>query len=182
MCYFKCQEQKNYQFSQFLPDLWFFLKFNMAFKMATIVGDVTDLQQRHHPLNIPHFFEKINGFPLKAKSFRNTATYQKTLGRGTINPHPPPPPLPPCITVGVWPCAYVREFQKKKHTQQEKTQTHPQTEQYVRTPQIKSERTTMVSAILRNTLFSYPCFPLTRRYLKTEIYYDWRFTQFTQLR
>ena len=90
MCYFKCQEQKNYQFSQFLPDLWFFLKFNMAAKMATIVGDVTDLQQRHHPLNIPHFFEKINGFPLKAKSFRNTATYQKTLGRGTINPHPLP--------------------------------------------------------------------------------------------
>ena len=123
MCYFKCQEQKNYQFSQFLPDLWFFLKFNMAFKMATIVGDVTDLQQRHHPLNIPHFFEKINGFPLKAKSFRNTATYQKTLGRGTINPHPPPPPLPPCITVGVWPCAYVREFQKKKHTRRKNTNT-----------------------------------------------------------
>ena len=123
MCYFKCQEQKNYQFSQFLPDLWFFLKFNMAFKMATIVGDVTDLQQRHHPLNIPHFFEKINGFPLKPKSFRNTATYQKTLGRGTINPHPPPPPLPPCITVGVWPCAYVREFQKKKHTTRKNTNT-----------------------------------------------------------
>ena len=97
MCYFKCQEQKNYQFSQFLPDLWFFLKFNMAAKMATIVGDVTDLQQRHHPLNIPHFFEKINGFPLKAKSFRNTATY----------------------------CAYVREFKKKKtHNKKKHKHTH----------------------------------------------------------
>ena len=76
MCYFKCQEQKNYQFSQFLPDLWFFLKSKMVVNMATIVGDVTDLQQRHHPLNIPHFFEKINGFPRQAKSFRNNATYQ----------------------------------------------------------------------------------------------------------
>ena len=95
MCYFKCQEQKNYQFSQFLPDLWFFLKFNMAAKMATILGDVTDLQQRHHPLNIPHFFEKINGFPLKAKSFGNTATY----------------------------CAYVREFKKKTHTTRKNTNT-----------------------------------------------------------
>ena len=123
MCYFKCQEQKKYQFSQFLPDLWFFLKSNMAAKMATIVGDVTDLQQGHHPLNIPHFFEKINGFPLKAKSFRNTATYQKTLGRGTINPHPPPPPPPPCITVGVWPCAYVREFKKNTHTTRKNTNT-----------------------------------------------------------
>ena len=84
--------------------------------------DVTDLQQRHHPLNIPHFFEKINGFPLKAKSFRNTATYQKTLGRGTINPNPPLPP-PPCITVGVWPCAYVREFKKKTHTTRKNTNT-----------------------------------------------------------
>ena len=38
---------------------------------------------------------KIKGFPLKAKVFRNTATYQKTLGRGSINTHPPG------ITVGV---------------------------------------------------------------------------------
>ena len=34
----------------------------MAAKMKTMFGDVTDLQQRHHL-----------GFPLKAKSFRNTA-------------------------------------------------------------------------------------------------------------
>ena len=148
--------------------------------MVTIVSDVTDLQQRHHPLNIPHFFEKINGFPLKAKSFRNTATYQKTLGRGTINPHPLPTSSSLYHSGGV--TLRVRPRVLKKNTQQEKTQTHPQTEQYVRTPQIKSERTTMVSAILRNTLFCYPCFPLTPRYLKTEIYYDWRFTQFTQLR
>ena len=52
----------------------------MAAKMATIVGDVTGLQQRHHPLNIPHLVKKIKGFPLKVKAFQNTATYQKLWG------------------------------------------------------------------------------------------------------
>ena len=42
--------------------------------------DITDLQQHHHPQNIPHTVEKIEGFPLKAKSFQNTATYQKLKG------------------------------------------------------------------------------------------------------
>ena len=58
--------------------------------MATIVGDVTGLQQRHHPKNIPHLVEKIKGFPLNVKSFRNTATYQKL--RGGV---PSTPPLVP---------------------------------------------------------------------------------------
>ena len=43
----------------------------MAAKMATIVGDVTGLQQRHHPWNIPHLVKKMKGFPLKVKSFQN---------------------------------------------------------------------------------------------------------------
>ena len=60
--------------------------------MATIVGDVTGQQQRHHPQNIPHLVEKIKGFPLNEKSFRNTATYQKP-GGGV-------PSTPPCTTVG----------------------------------------------------------------------------------
>ena len=34
-------------------------------------GDVTNLQQRHNPLNIPHVVEKIKSNPLKGKSFRN---------------------------------------------------------------------------------------------------------------
>ena len=54
----------------------------MAAKMTTMFGDVTDLQQRHHPKNIPHFVEKMKGFPLKAKSFRNTATYERLKGKG----------------------------------------------------------------------------------------------------
>ena len=60
--------------------------------MATIVGDVTGLHQCHHPQNIPHLLKKMKGFPLKVKSFQNTATYQK-LGKGFHRP-PPPPPRP----------------------------------------------------------------------------------------
>ena len=56
--------------------------------MGTRFGDVTDLQQRQPPYNIPHLVEKIKGFPLKAKSFRNIATYQKPKG-GSINPSLP---------------------------------------------------------------------------------------------
>ena len=45
---------------------------------------------RHHPYNIPHLVKKIKSFPLKVKSFQNTATYQKRWGGGSI--HTPPPP------------------------------------------------------------------------------------------
>ena len=36
---------------------------------------------------ISHFVKKIKGFPLKVKSFRNTATYQKL--RGGVPSTPP---------------------------------------------------------------------------------------------
>ena len=36
---------KNHHFSRFKPGFQFLVKF----KMATIVGDVTGFQQRHHP-------------------------------------------------------------------------------------------------------------------------------------
>ena len=65
----------------------------MAAKMANIVGDVTGLKQRHHPWNIPHLDEKNKGFPLKAKLFRNTATYRKLFGGGVHQPTTTPPPL-----------------------------------------------------------------------------------------
>ena len=71
--------------------------------MATIVGDITGLPRRHHPQNIPHLVKKIKGFPLNVKSFQNTATYRKL--RGGVPSTPPPPP---CTTVGVWICLYVR--------------------------------------------------------------------------
>ena len=50
------------------------------------------------------FFKKIKGFPLKTKSFRNTATYKKL--RGGV----PSTPLFPCTMVGVWICVYVRRL------------------------------------------------------------------------
>ena len=40
------------------------------------------------PKNIPHFVEKMKGFPLKAKSFRNTATYKKLKGGMVYQPVP----------------------------------------------------------------------------------------------
>ena len=46
--------------------------------------------------------KKIKGFPLKVKSFQNTAKYPKL--RGGVPSTPPPP----CTTVGVWICLYVR--------------------------------------------------------------------------
>ena len=73
MCYFTRQAQKN----------TIYRDFNMILgktKMATIFGDVTVLQQHHPPWNIPHLVSNIKGFPLKAKSFLNTATYQKLWG------------------------------------------------------------------------------------------------------
>ena len=62
----------------------------MAAKMATIVGDVTGLQQRHNSYNIPHLVEKDQRLSIKIKSFRNTVTDQNSGGPSTH-------PLPPCI-------------------------------------------------------------------------------------
>ena len=123
------------------------------------------------PIKYTSFFREDQKLSTDGKIVSKYCNTWKTLGRGSINP-PPPPPLP-CITMGVWLCAYVWELENT-HTQKEKqhTPTNWKTEQFVRTPQIKSKRTSVVFAILRNTLFSYPCFPLTPRYLKTEIYYD----------
>ena len=53
--------------------------------MATIVGDVTGLQQLHHPQNIPHIVEKI----------KTLETLQHIKNSGGGFHHPPPPPLVP---------------------------------------------------------------------------------------
>ena len=80
---------KKYHFSRFQPDFQFLVKS----KIATIVGDITGLPQRHHPQNVPHLVKKIKGFPLKVESFQNTPTYRKLRGGVPSNP--------PCTTVGV---------------------------------------------------------------------------------
>ena len=80
----------------------------MAAKMATIVVTSEASSSATTPLNIPHLVKKIKSFPLKVKSFQNTATYQKFRGGAPSNP---PPPL--CTTVGVWICVYVRGLMLK---------------------------------------------------------------------
>ena len=64
----------------------------MVAKMATIVDDVTGPQQRHYLKNIRQLVKKIKGFPLKVKSFRSTATYQKLRGGVPSTLHHPSPP------------------------------------------------------------------------------------------
>ena len=102
MCFFfSCKKwHPKIPFLVVLACFQFLVKFKMAAKMATIVGDVTGLQQRHHPQNVPHLVKKVKGFALKVKSFQNTATYQKL--RGGI-----PPPLPLVPRRGLWFCLYV---------------------------------------------------------------------------
>ena len=87
MCYFTCHAQK---ISFIAVLIWFH-----------VLGKVEDGGQggdhccwRYRaPATPPPIkytsLRKIKGFPLKAKVFRNTATCQKTLGRGSINAHPP---------------------------------------------------------------------------------------------
>ena len=48
--------------------------------MTTIIGDVTALHQRHHPL-------------IKGKIVSKYCNITKNLGRGPINNPPPPPSL-----------------------------------------------------------------------------------------
>ena len=57
-----------------------------------------------------HLVKKFKGFPLKVKSFRNTATYQKLRG-GVLSTTP----SPPCTMVGVWICVYVRGLRCFSH-------------------------------------------------------------------
>ena len=61
--------------------------------------DVTGREQFQHPWNIPHLVEKIKGFSLKEKSFRNIATCQKLKGGGGPS-H--------VLRWGVWLCVHVR--------------------------------------------------------------------------
>ena len=76
LCVIYTSSTKNCALSGFKHDLCFFVKS----KMATIVGDVRGLQQRHLPLKITHLVEKIKGFLLKAKQIQNNSSYYKLWG------------------------------------------------------------------------------------------------------
>ena len=43
------KHKKNHHLWRFKPDFPFVVESNMAVKMAIMFGDVTGLQQRHHP-------------------------------------------------------------------------------------------------------------------------------------
>ena len=64
---FHLKHKKNRHFLLFYADFQFLVKSKMAPKITTIVDDVT----------APPGSATIKGSPLKVKSFRNTATYQK---------------------------------------------------------------------------------------------------------
>ena len=66
------------------------------------------------PKTKPHLVKKIKVFPPKVKSFQNIATYQKKL-RGEVPSTPLPPP---CNTVGLWICVYVRGLNGAKFYRQ----------------------------------------------------------------
>ena len=85
MFYLSCKVQKNHHFSRFKPDF----KFLVKSKMATIVGEVIGLKQRHHPSNIPHLVTKIKGFPLKPIIVSKYCNIYNTPGRDSIHPHLP---------------------------------------------------------------------------------------------
>ena len=50
--------------------------------MAAVFGDVTDLQQRHHPIKYTSSCREDQRLSTEGKSFRNITTYQKPRGWG----------------------------------------------------------------------------------------------------
>ena len=80
----------------------------MTVKMATIVRDVTGLQQRHHSANYTSFSckDQIKAFHWRQNRFE-ILQHIKNSGRGGGGLHQLSPPQP-CATVRVWICVYVR--------------------------------------------------------------------------
>ena len=84
MCYFTCQAQKI----PFIAVLTWFLFFFVKSKMATIVGDVTGLQQRHHPIKYILSCREDQRLSIEGKIISKYCNILKTLGRVSINPRP----------------------------------------------------------------------------------------------
>ena len=71
-------KQKNHHFSLFQPDFYSLVKSKMAARMTTIVGDVTGLQQCHHPQNIRYLVEKITRLSTEGKIVSKYCNISKT--------------------------------------------------------------------------------------------------------
>ena len=61
----------------------------MAAKMATIVGDVTGLQQRHHPIKYTSSCREDRRLSTEDKIVSKYCNISKTRARGSINSPPP---------------------------------------------------------------------------------------------
>ena len=81
MCYFTCQAQKI----PFIGVLTWFLFFFVKSKMATIAGDVTGLQQRHHPIKYILSCGEDQRLSIQGKIVSKYCNILKTLGRISIN-------------------------------------------------------------------------------------------------
>ena len=93
-------------FTKFLIILFLVKTQLMTAKMATIVRDVTGLQQCHHSAKYTSFPCKDQRLSTEGKIVSKYCNISKTLGReGSINYHPPPHS---CATVRVCICVYVR--------------------------------------------------------------------------
>ena len=73
-------------------------------KMATMFrADVTVLQRRHHPKNIPHIScREDQRLPTEGKIISKYCNTSKLKGRSSINTLPPPPPSLPTPHVPLW--------------------------------------------------------------------------------
>ena len=80
----------------------------MTAKMATIVRDVTGLQQCHHSAKYTSFPCKDQRLSTEGKIVSKYCNISKTLGTEGLHQLPPPPPPHSCVTVRVCICVYVR--------------------------------------------------------------------------
>ena len=129
------------------------------------------------------FFREDQWLSTEGKIVSKYCNISKTLGRGSITP---PPPFTSSLYHSGGMTLRVRQRVKKTHTHTTTTKnTHTPTNWTIRTHTTNQKQTNNngFRYTKKHPLFlsMFP-FELTPRYLKTEIYYDWRFTQFTQLR
>ena len=85
LCVILHVKHKKYHLSRFWPGFYFFF---VKSKMATIVGDVTGLQQRHHPIKYILSCREDQRLSIEGKIISKYCNILKTLGRVSINPRP----------------------------------------------------------------------------------------------
>ena len=81
--------RKKFILSPFLLDFYFLVKSKMGAKMTTMFGDVTGLQQRHHPWVYIILSRRSKAFHWKQNRFEILQHIKNLMdSRGSINPPP----------------------------------------------------------------------------------------------